>query len=280
MKTRRLHCAGVALLTAGTAAAVTFNQVDDFEGGDVAGWTGGKFGPAVQPQMGGPAGGGDTYLEIATTGFHLGANNTAQWTGDFLAAGVTGIAMDLNHLSPVVDPVQIRILLFGAGGPFASVARTPSVTTNTWSRYVFDLSPTSLVHVPGGKTGDGTGVLVHTLTNVTTLLIRHDAATPTPPGDHPPHVTETLGIDNIHAVPLRPTIAALVRTDPTNATLHLSTLLSGLSNRVETVTNLLTDTWGEVTTFVATGSSATIAVETPPSSSFYRVALPGTTAVP
>ena len=55
-----------------------------------------------------------------------------------------------------------------------------------------------LTHVTGSvKVPDGTGVLQDTLANVTKLLIRHDRPVPTVPGVHPPHITATLGIDNI-----------------------------------------------------------------------------------
>jgi hypothetical protein len=52
----------------------------------------------------------------------------------------------------------------------------------------------------------GTGDLTDTLTAVRKLLIRHDRAEPTIPGDHPPHITATIGIDNIHPVPAPPEI--------------------------------------------------------------------------
>lgn len=46
----------------------------------------------------------------------------------------------------------------------------------------------------------GTGILEDTLGKVETLLIRHDAENPAPPGMHPPHIKATVGIDNIKAV--------------------------------------------------------------------------------
>ena len=44
-------------------------------------------------------------------------------------------------------------------------------------------------------------VATDTLSNVDRFLIRNDRITPTPIGDHPPHVTTMIGLDNITAVP-------------------------------------------------------------------------------
>jgi hypothetical protein len=189
----------LSLLIASQATAVTFGQVDDFQEPGAADWRGSQGGAAIPVRRtdGGPDGVGDAWLRVATSSFHLATRNKDQWTGNYLAAGIDAIEMDLNHLRPRAGVVlEIRIIIFGPGGPFASANLTDPIATDAWQRYRFGLTAADLVHVT-----DGTGDLNDTLTDVRKLLIRHDRADPTVPGEHPPHITATLGIDNIHAVP-------------------------------------------------------------------------------
>ena len=80
-----------------------------YTGGTTLGWGGSQAGtaPAVHVTDGGPSGVGDGYLLLSTIGYHLAARNIAQWTGDYIAAGITTIEMDLD---PDGD-VEIRRLL-------------------------------------------------------------------------------------------------------------------------------------------------------------------------
>jgi hypothetical protein len=189
----------LSLLIASQATAVTYDQVDDFQDPNdaKAGWRGG-VGFTAQRRVadGGPGGAGDAYLRVDTRRYHLATKNTDQWAGNYLAAGIDAIEMDLKHIRPGTDAVEIRILLIGPGGVFASANLTDPISTDAWQRYRFGLTAADLVHVT-----DGTGDLTDTLTAVRKLLIRNDRADPTVPGDHPPHITAALGIDNIHAVP-------------------------------------------------------------------------------
>jgi hypothetical protein len=179
---------------------VTYDQVDDFQDPNDAtvGWRGTAGGTALPRRAvsGGPGGVGDAYLRIATNNYHLASKNTDQWAGNYLAAGIDAIEMDLKHIRLGADAVEFRILLLGPGGVFASANLTDPISTDAWQRYRFGLTAADLVHVTGG-----TGDLKDTLKDVSKLLIRHDRADPTVPGDHPPHISATLGIDNIHAVP-------------------------------------------------------------------------------
>jgi hypothetical protein len=205
---------GSLLLSASIAQGVTLGQVDDFEiVGDAANWAGGKVPFSPPPSQfvdGGPGGLGDGYLQISTAGFHLGTNNNAgQWAGDYLTAGVTSIEMDVNRLAGPSD-VSLRILVFGPGGTWASTNLAPTLTGPGWQHLTFYLNPANLTYVPGSTAvPDGTGILVDTLSGVTGLLIRHDSAVPTIPGLHPPHLTATVGLDNITAVPEPATLSLL-----------------------------------------------------------------------
>ena len=174
-------------------------RVDTFENGTTQGWSGSYSDLTPLPMnitSGGPAGPNDSYMEISTNGFHLATRNTSRaWTGDFYIVGVKAISMDLIQLAGNSD-VRLRLALFGPGGMFATVARTDPVNEREgWSNHTFHLGMHDMVHVSGG-----TGSLADTLGQVTTVLIRHDSATPTVPGRHPPHIRAAVGIDNITAV--------------------------------------------------------------------------------
>ena len=193
------------------ALAVTLGQTDVFEdAGDTEGWGGGDginvpFPiSSTQVSTGGPEGTDDGYLQIGSQNFHLGTWSQVQWTGDYLSAGVGAISMDLNLLAGS-SAVQLRILIFGPGGSFASIDRTPPVIQIDWNNYVFGLNASELVHV-----ANGTGVLDDTLAAVTKVLVRHDYPIPTPPSFHPQHITATVGIDNITALSSIPAPAATI----------------------------------------------------------------------
>ena len=189
------------LLTATHTQAVADGQIDEFEiDYDSLGWEGGKLDYSPEPNQmpdGGPNGLGDGYLQISVAGYHLGCFNSLQWSGDYLAAGINAIGMDVNRIAGPSD-VSLRILLFGAGGTWASTSLAPTLTEPGWQHIVFSLREADLTHVTGSfKVPDGTGILQDTLANVGWLLIRHDSPIPTVPGTHPPHIAATLGIDNI-----------------------------------------------------------------------------------
>lgn len=175
--------------------SAALHSIDDFEDETTMGWAGGQAASPVNVSSGGPRGADDAYLRITTTNFHLGTRHVGHWAGNYKAAGVKAIEMDLNHISPSADSVRVRILIHGPGGAFASRSLTPPVSSNAWSHYRFGLLSNNLVYVTGGS-----GVLDDTLTGVTKLHVRNDRETPTPPGSHPPHITATLGIDNIRGV--------------------------------------------------------------------------------
>jgi len=105
-------------LFSGNIQGDLLSQVDTFDSG-VMSWGGGTQagGPGpIHVASGGPDGGG--FVRISHTGFHVGTKNTSQWSGNYLAGGVTGITMDLKHLSG--DPLNVRLVLFGAGGLWAT----------------------------------------------------------------------------------------------------------------------------------------------------------------
>lgn len=258
----------LTFLTTFSAVASSFNQQDDFQDGTTVGWSGNRFGSVTNIPASGPAGAGDAFLQTSVASFHLGTKNTNQWAGNYMGSGIDAIEMDLNHINPGTDRLNMRILLFGPGGTFASKEITANVPTNKWTHHVFGLATNDLVHVTGG-----TGVLNDTLAEVTDLLLRHDRLTPTLPGSHPPHVTATLGIDNIHAVPRRPIIAGLT-LNGSLATLELTELVVGITNSVQTTTDLLLDTWSKALSITASSATTNVTVTVGGKNGFIRTSMP------
>ena len=206
MKIRRAVVVMVMLLTtASVSQGITNTQVDEFETGTTLNWfSGATFGQVAD---GGPTGLGDGYLELSRTNFHIAAYNDVQWVGDYNGAGVGALRLDANPISVTAmgqNPgaiLGLRLVLFGPGGAFTST--DASILDPGWNSYIFDLNEMIFLSGSGsGWPGGGTGVLADTLAAVSRLLIRNDfGPTPTPIGFHPPHVTATLGLDNIKALP-------------------------------------------------------------------------------
>ena len=114
----RIPLLGAALLLglapAGPATALTIGQVDTFDQ-DASGWF--VPGPSPTPPQwvasGGPGGAGDGWLQLAATGgtgsgSRLAVLNATQWAGDYAAAGIGAIAMDVSNFGP--DDLALRLL--------------------------------------------------------------------------------------------------------------------------------------------------------------------------
>ncbi len=209
---RHVLLCSILMLAAGTVPADLLMQADTFDT-DAEGWTTGALG--THYSTGGPAGVGDGYFEVGRNPdfpFHIALVNRLQWTGDYLASGVTGLEMDLNQTAGP-DQVRVRLMVWGSGGLWASSGVT--TVASGWNHYAFGLTASNLVFVnsdtdsPAGS-GGGSGVLADTLAQVNAIQLRHDYAIPTPPGSHPEHIAAYLGVDNIAAVPEPATLGYLL----------------------------------------------------------------------
>lgn len=184
------------------ARAVTLGQVDTFEA-SIEGWFagGGPFGavPPVPPSVvasGGPAGADDAYLQVASNGSagpggRLVAMNGAQWAGDYLAAGVDGIAMDVRNFG--TTDLTLRLLFEDPmGAPPANLAVTSFALTlfagGDWTHVVFPIAPPDLTALMGDAS---------TLLSNTTLLRLYHGTNAAFPGEQ---IAGLLGVDNIAAV--------------------------------------------------------------------------------
>lgn len=119
-----LACAGLTLPQG--ANALSLGQVDDFEDGTTQGWAVGPPHPAPPANVasGGPAGAGDNYMQLtaiggASAGSRLAAFNISQWSGDYLAAGITGFSIDLNNLGSTDLSLRLGI---SDGGSNAAIS--------------------------------------------------------------------------------------------------------------------------------------------------------------
>jgi hypothetical protein len=176
------------------AAAPAPLQRDDFQDGTTEGWANGSF--AVDPvnvPSGGPAGAADRYLKINAKGgtgggSRLLAFNRSQWAGDYAAASISGIEMDL--LNPGTAPLTVRIAIEEAlGSGFASTRAFPLPADGAWHHAAFSLSEDDLTQI-------GSVPLGTILGEVEELRILHSAK-PSLIGDA---LVASLGVDNVTAV--------------------------------------------------------------------------------
>jgi hypothetical protein len=189
---------GFFVLSAAVApAAIVAGQTDTFQDNTTADWGGGDD---LSVQSGGIAGPGDLYLHLesfggSSSGSKLATYNAFEWSGDYAAAGVTAISMDLlnPNTTPVATPLNMRLVLFGpSGSQWASTNGVVIPADNQWHHASFSTEEVDLVPViPGDSYSQMIG-------NVSKLMVRYDAsASPSTGGST---FAGTLGIDNVTAV--------------------------------------------------------------------------------
>lgn len=203
---------GLLLLPCGLAAGASLGQVDEFGDGTLQGWAMGRQSITDTHMQnvttGGPAGSGDGYLEVTSDNTSVAGGrptffNQVQWTGDYLAAGITAIAMDLKNFTSTA-PLTLRLAIEGGpsvlvGGLFATSTSVTLTSGSDWTHVVFSLAPEDLVPVSGlsGTTGNDVMAALGTVLELRLL----NSAAPDWNGDP---VGAVLGVDNIRAVPLPP----------------------------------------------------------------------------
>lgn len=194
--------AAAMFISADARATVTLGHVDDFQDGTTQSWAGGSAPTNIA--TGGPAGAGDSYLELSSTGNKpIGVKNEDQWIGDLTAAGVTSIEADVANFG--TEPLELRVLAIenGFASRYASTSSVVVPTGGAWIHVVFDLSASGMTLVGGSAVDVATA-----LSDVQTFLIRHQPGVPTGIGGAPNTVGQ-LGIDNITATPEPATLGLL-----------------------------------------------------------------------
>ena len=184
-----------------TSDAVTLGQVDTFETSGLAGWAVGNVvfnpNPPAWVPNGGPLGIGDSHIQVegnAETGSGSKPNvfNASQWIGNYLAAGVTAIELDVKYAGQGPETMQLRIGLEGPSGFVWSMHAEPigPGTPSPWHHAVFPIDPANL--------GGGDPELV--LPDVAKLWLYHAPIGGTPRNS--PVLDVQIGYDNIRALPL------------------------------------------------------------------------------
>jgi hypothetical protein len=161
----------IACLTLLPGAAVTLNQIEDFSG--VHDWSGGipNPNPPVVVADSGPLGAGDSALRVTSNGGSgpggkLLVFNTSSWTGNYTAAGITGITADMRNTG--TNTLSFRLAFYGPGGWFVTPA-SPVAAFTGWVLLEFDVRPSSLVNLEGTDAAA-------TLAAVSQMRILHSSA--------------------------------------------------------------------------------------------------------
>jgi len=192
-----LSAAIIALSASIAGAAVMSGQTDDFQDGTVANWTnGGAASAPTNVANGGPLGLGDKYMHVVS-GSNLATFNTTQWIGNFSAANVLDIALDLRN--PNLTELDMRVVIHGpSGSRWTSAVPAVVPADNLWHHYVKSLRQTDLMNVVGGDTYAGT------ITDVSRMQIRHEVT----PGSGGTPFTGAVDIDNVSSVVPEPATLA------------------------------------------------------------------------
>ena len=186
-------------LAALPAGAITLGQTDDFS--SLQFW---QRGVLAAPGAGGAS---DPFLQLDSDGVSQGGNlvsfNQAQWSGDYLAAGVTRITLLLSNLGG--SALDVRLAFGDSNAPrlsgswYSTLQAVTLAPGSGWTAVSFDIGAGDLV-LTNGSAG-----YAQVMSNVFTLRILHSSS----PSSLGQSVIGTLGIDTISAVP-EPSLAAML----------------------------------------------------------------------
>ena len=194
----------------GFAWGLAIGQRDTFEDGTTNGWSVSTFDPLnplplVNVPAGGPGGASDSFLQITAVespgpGNRLSAVNIRQWTGDFIAGGITSIRMDLRNLGNI--ELSLRLLFTDATGGLPANAAFSTVpfllpTGGDWVTGLFPISASDLTPAIGS---------VSAVLHSTAELQLYQAVAASLQSEA---ITGSLGVDNITATP-EPTSVVLL----------------------------------------------------------------------
>lgn len=174
---RTLVAAGLTLAFA-QSHAIELGVLDDFEDETEQGWShgGASPNPPLAIPGGGDGGAEDAYLENFSTGDsgaggrHVMFNRDARWTGDWIAAGVNKVRVNVANFGATV--VNLRIALVGPiDRPcWASTTAFDMPADSTWRNIEFLIDESTMTQVAPG------GTLEDTLRDVTEIRILSSAA--------------------------------------------------------------------------------------------------------
>lgn len=191
---------GCVLLAPGVAHAILLGQVDDFQnpGDGTMGWIHGISHSAEPDRIatGGPAGANDAFLRNRSLGgFGIGSRhaviNEAQWSGDYVSAGVTEITAWMANFGDAPLNMRIGVARDFFGERYVSADPVVVPADGQWYPVTFGLTAADLVATAG------TTPLDDVLSDVSQLRFM-SAVAATFEGDA---FAGEVGIDNITALP-------------------------------------------------------------------------------
>lgn len=245
-------------------AQVQLDQVDDFENGSTENWveaigSATSPNPPVNSPTGGPAGANDNFLQVSSgggngPGSRQVALNITQWTGDYIAAGIGRIQVDVANLEGAI--VNLRVGFQDSQATrFVSTEAQVIPSDGQWQTLIFDISESAMTRVQGLRS------YAQALGNVTEMRFI-SAANTSFIGDR---VISTMGLDNITA------LGAAQQAVPPVAEAGVSQFVSDDDgNGVEDVTldgsqstddgNIVSYEWFEEGQLLATGVNPTVSL--------------------
>jgi hypothetical protein len=187
-------------------AAPVAGQMNTFQGG-TEGWGQGINTTNTVVTSGGPAGLQDNYIRVTAFGGGgpgsrlITLNESSPWTGNFLAAQIAAVEMDVRSFDTQSRPLYLRVALRSASG--SAVVSAPHVMTadGTWHHVVFPLTSDALT--PAGS-------FTSVMSNVADFRILHGVDS-----DHRGEpIASSFGLDNIRLVGIPEPSAALLAAWP------------------------------------------------------------------
>src|SRR5205085_348091 len=151
--------------------------------------------PPLNVATGGPAGLNDNFMRLTSNGGSAGGKlvvfNSNQWTGNYTAAGVTGIQMMVNNVGNT--NLVLRLILDNAtvGQTLGTVTGVNVPAGSGWMTVSFPLTAANL----------SGGTVNSVLSNVTTLDLIHSPTFTTSRASSP-NIVASLGVDNIRTLPV------------------------------------------------------------------------------
>jgi hypothetical protein len=195
-----------AWITVPHARGVVIDQLDDFQDSTTQGW---GIGAGPQPEImtdGGPLGASDRFMMMTADGSSSGGRltvfNRSQWLGDYIAAGVTAVQIDLRNFS--TQTLTIRIAFKNTTSPgsagFSSATGFSLPADGQWHTAVFPITAAGMA--PVFNPGDFNTFMM----NPAEMRILH-ATSPSVTGNS---IVAQMGVDNIRAIPAPGAAALLV----------------------------------------------------------------------
>ena len=188
-----------------STAQIAVGTFDEFQDGTTQGWVAALAGanppfPPTAVANAGPTGAGDFALRLTSTGSGLAGsklvvnNVDLRWKGDYPAAGVVSIMLDVNNLNAF--PLTLRLGFaepppLSVGGLWVTSGRVVPATSG-WQTLDFSIAPEDLL--PGDEFASDVDV---TLANVGVIRLLHSVAVMY----RGEAIAAQLDVDNLEAVP-------------------------------------------------------------------------------